>query len=366
MYIFSNIEISHAFEWMAEYTNADRYDVHYVFMNSVIPPLAQRLNEKGFQTHVIKYNGKKDLPVASWNLFRLMKKVKPDIVHTHLFDANIAGLTVAKICGVKKRIYTRHHSTFHHHYHPHGVKYDRYCNSLATHIVAITKNVADVLIKMENVPSKKISIVHHGFDFNNFKTVDAARIQNISDKYNPSKCKPVIGVISRFTEWKGVQYIIPAFKKLLNDYPDAILIFANSGGDYKNEIENLLKDLPANNFKKIGFEQDFIALYKFFDVFVHVPVDAHSEAFGQVYVEALAAQLPCVFTLSGIANDFIKNEANAVVVDYKNENEIYNALVKILNDKNFADRISTQGKKDVAQLFSIERMITQLEKVYEQ
>ena len=41
----------------------------------------------------------------------LLLKIKPHTVHTHLFDANLSGLMAAKLLGIKKRIYTRHHST---------------------------------------------------------------------------------------------------------------------------------------------------------------------------------------------------------------------------------------------------------------
>lgn len=366
MYVFSDIENSHAFEWMAEYTNSEKYNVHYVFMHPHYPQLANRISNLNQPTHFIKYKGKRDLISTLWQLCQLMRKFKPDIVHTHLFEANIAGLTAAWLCGIKKRIYTRHHSTYHHQYHHHAIKYDKYCNYVATHIVAITKNVHDVLVKMENVPAEKITIVHHGFVFKNFKNIDIKRIQNLKKKYDPDDQQPVIGVISRFTKWKGVQYIIPAFKRLLTAYPDALLVLANANGDYKYEIESLLKELPEKNFKTIAFEQDIAALYRFFDIFIHVPVDEHSEAFGQVYVEALASKLPCIFTLSGIANDFIKNDVNAVVVDYKNEIEIHSAIIKILENRKFAERISTAGNADVERLFSIEQMIKQLETIYEQ
>ena len=365
MYIFSGINYSLAFEWMARYTDTVKYDVHYVFLYTDVPLLAKVLNKNNLQTHFIKYRGKKDLPKTTIKLINLLRKIKPEIVHTHLFDANVAGLTAAKLSGIKKRIYTRHHSTYHHTYHPHAVRYDRYCNMLATHIVAITNTVADVLINMEHVSPQKISVVHHGFDISSFENPNESVIGSLKEKYNPHQQRPVIGVISRFTEWKGVQYIIPAFKKLLNNFPDALLMLANATGDYQHEIVKLLKQIPARNYVTIDFEKDIIALYRLFDIFVHVPIDEHSEAFGQVYIEALAAGLPSVFTLSGIANDFIENNVNAAVVTYKNEDEILNAFMRILNDASFAQRIARKGKTDVEKLFGIERMIKELEQVYE-
>ncbi len=313
----------------------------------------------------IPYNDKSDGLKASWAVFKLLIKRRPDIVHTHLFDASFIALPVARLLRIKKRIHTRHHSSFHHQYHPHAVKYDHFINRCSTQIIAITKNVADILIERENVPQQKVFIVNHGFDFSVFNEITISRIDLIKSKYNAEKRSPVIGVISRFTEWKGIQFIIPAFSKLLQQFPDSLLVLANANGDYKTEIELLLKQLPESSYKVIAFEPDVIALYSLFDVFVHVPIDAHSEAFGQVYVEALAAKLPCVFTLSGVANDFIVDGSNAIVVPFQKVEAIHKAVLKIITDKNFATKIGHQGANDVHQLFGIKRMIADLEKVYE-
>jgi len=364
-YIFSCIENSLAFEWMAENINTDKFDVQYVFLNPVVPAIATKFIAIGYNVVFIPYRKKSDSLSAGLALIKMLVKNRPDIVHTHLFDASLIALPIAKLLGIKKRIHTRHHSSFHHQYHPHAVKYDRFINSCSTQIVAITKNVADILIDAEKVPKQKVFIVNHGFDFADFSEVDNSRIDVIKAKYNPEKRRPVIGVISRFTAWKGIQFIIPAFAKLVQQYPESLLVLANANGDYKTEIELLLKQLPEHSYKVITFEPDVIALYSLFDVFVHVPIDAHSEAFGQVYVEALAAHLPCVFTLSGVANDFIVDGVNAVVVPFQDVEAIQNAVIKIISTNDFANHISEQGAKDVRQLFGIKRMIADLEKVYE-
>jgi glycosyltransferase involved in cell wall biosynthesis len=254
---------------------------------------------------------------------KLFFKLKPDVVHVHLIDACLTTMPVAFLMGVKKRIYTRHHSTYHFDYFPHAVKYDKLINSLSTNIIAISKNVENVLVNKENVNSNKVQIIHHGFELNKFVETNSANISILKSKYNPNNKTPVIGVISRFTEWKGVQYIIPAFKKILNDYPDAFIVLANAHGDMEAELFQQLSQLNSDQYCTIKFEKDLYSLYQLFDVFVHVPIDEHSEAFGQTYVEALAAGVPSVFTLSGIASEFVIDRRNAVVVDYKNADAIY-------------------------------------------
>jgi glycosyltransferase involved in cell wall biosynthesis len=165
-------------------------------------------------------------------------------------------------------------------------------------------------------------------------------------------------------ELKGIQYIIPAFSEILKQYPHAHLILANAVGSYQNEIRQLLKSIPAENYTLIKFEKDIFSLYQLFDIFIHVPVDPYVEAYGQVYVEALAAKVPSVFTLSGIAKEFIVNRENALVVDYKNPQEITNAIQTLVNDKDLCNAISTKGFQDVKNRFTLSKMIGALERIY--
>ena len=241
--------------------------------------------------------------------------------------------------------------------------YDKFSNKLATNIVAISPIVKDILVNWEKVPEKKVKIVPHGLPENLFSNINNEDIELIKTKYNFEGYNPVIGVISRFTEWKGVQYIIPAFKLLLDEYPHAKLVLANATGDYENEINNLLMQLHADSYVKINFEPNMPALFKTFDVFVHTPIDNHSEAFGQVYIEALAGGIPMVCTLSGIANECVKHLENAIVVDYKNSKDIYNGMKLILENKNIREKLINNAPLSVKQ-YTIENKFNLLKQIY--
>src|SRR6218665_519893 len=363
-YILSNINKALAFEWIVAELIKEKFGLHFILLNPGASQLESYLKEHNLPADRITYTGKKDLPKAIATIYQLLKKQKPDVVHTHLFDANIAGLSAAWLARVPKRIYTRHHSDYHHIYYPKAVKYDKIVNRLATHIIAISKVVEHVLITKEHVPAKKISIIHHGFQLDAFKNIPAAATEKLKQKYNPGHASPVIGVISRYIELKGIQYIIPAFKKLREAYPGALLVLANTQGEYRAQIKKLLEELPAGSYIEIPFEADIFTLYQLFDVFVHVPVSATCEAFGQTYVEALAAKVPSVFTLSGIANDFIRDRHNVLVLPYRDADAIAAAMKELLADNVLAERLSANGEKDVTSTFGLSRMIGSLEQLY--
>ncbi|MEP7263435.1 MAG: glycosyltransferase family 4 protein, partial [Bacteroidota bacterium] len=236
----------------------------------------------------------------------------------------------------------------------------------STRIVAVTQVVADVLVNLEGVDRSKVVVIHHGFHLENFykRNISSERIDALKVKYNPSSRQPVIGVISRFVEWKGIQYIIPAFQELLQTYPNALLLLANAQGNYSGALNSMLAELPAESYQLISFENDIFALYRLMDVFVHVPVTRDAEAFGQIYIEALAASVCMICTESGVSAEVVSDNFNALVVPHMNSSAILQQLLKLLGNTELQQQLKRNAPASVSDLFSVETMISRLEDLY--
>lgn len=364
-YIISFINKSIAFEWIAEELSKNKYNLSFILLNTVDTELERYLRNNKIPVERVHYGGKKEYFQAFRKVYSLLKQNKIDIVHAHLFDANIVGIVAAYFAGVKKRIHTRHHGTWHHVHFPHAVYYDKLVNRLSTTIVAISKNLMNVLIEMDKANPSKIKLIHHGFKLDLFENIESGRIESLKKKYNPNNKKIVLGVIGRYIDFKGIHFIIPAYKKLLEYYPDMLLILANGVGKYEKIIKKQLEEIPAENYIEVPFENDIFAFYKVFDIFIHTPLDIGSEAFGQTYVEALASEIPSVFTLAGVADEFIVDRKNALVVPFQDSNRIAEAVKELIENPQLRNQLKTQGKKDVWELFTLDKMIQRLESIYD-
>lgn len=364
--VMSDIKKAKEHEWFCERVDRDRFEVIFYQINAKGSEMDSFIRDKGFTTYHGVVNNKLRLVPVIMELIRIIRRHSVEVIHAHLFTASFAGMIAGRLAGVPKRIHTRHHSNFHHTYHRSTVKYDRLINKLSTDIIAISENVLHILTDLEDVPADKIHLIYHGFDISQFRkeNVDRERVAGIADRHAIDLSRPVIGVISRYTHWKGVQYIIPAFRKLLESHPALLLVLANAKGDYKKEITAMLQTLPEDSFIEISFESDSAALYQTFDYFVHVPIDAESEAFGQVYIESLAAGIPSVFTLSGIASEFIRDHKNAIVVPFRSSDDIAKAVEELLNKSVDLSALTARGLSDVEQMFSIDRKVDLLQKLY--
>ena len=366
-YIISQVSHSSLFEWTAMLLDREKYKLTFILMHEQETPFELFLRKEKFNVYRIDFKSKYDIPKCTIHIRNILKKEKIRIVHTHLFEGGLAGMAAAKLAGIPKRIHTRHDATIHHDFHPGAVKYDKVINGLATKIIAITRNVKKILVEMENVPESKVTIIHHGFKLENFSEVSDERKNKITAAYFP-KGKPgfVIGAVSRFIEWKGLQYLIPAFAEIHRANPDTHLLLANAQGPYEAELDKLLEQLPQGSYTKIFFEKDIAALYRLMDVFVHVPVDAQSEAFGQVYIEAMAAGVPSVVTLSGIAPDFIIDGKHALVVPYRDSKAIAEKTAMLQKDPALGKYLAANAAEAITTEFSIGRMIAELERCYDE
>jgi len=363
-YIISDLNYAVAYEWIAKGFFNSEINIDFIFLSKRPPDLIPTIERVGFNCmHIELSEGKLQHFIAFKQLYKILSNGNYQGVHCHLFKANLLGLTVAKLLGIKYRVYTRHHATFHHRYHPKGVLMDRFINSLSTDIIAISKNVEHILLKEEVVSPKKVHYIPHGFDLGAFKEKDERKIDSILKRYGISKEVFRIGIIGRFIKLKGHRYIIDAFKSLHAEDPNTHLILANASGPDEHEIKLLLDSLKPASYTLINFEKDIFSLYHCFNAFVHVPIDERIEAFGQTYVEALAAGVPSVFTLSGIAPEFIVDRENALVVPFKNSQSIHTALKQLIEDEDLKVKMIMQGKLDV-KAFSLKRMLDSLKALY--
>jgi len=329
-YLISDINKAVFFEHTALRLRERGVEISWILINSQDSELANFLEEHRFEVAYLEALS----PLRSFSAIKackaLLEQWNTTVVHCHLGTANWVGLWAGLWAGVSKRIFTRHAGK--------SLKWnykealiDQIQNRLATDIVSISLNIHELLLA-QGVSEKKIHLIHHGFDLQRMQNHDVNEVARIKSFYNPQSKYPIIGVVARWMEWKGIQYIIPAFEKFLEDYPNAKLCLFNASNraEYAQVLKPMLKKLPMGSYESIGFESNVYDLYSLFDLYVHTPVDPYCEAFGQTYIEALAAGVPSIFTLSGVAREFAMDEPLATIVPFRDSEAIYEAMIEIL------------------------------------
>jgi glycosyltransferase involved in cell wall biosynthesis len=350
-------------EWLAREIDRERFEVSFLLVSIAPQPpfLEGYLTELGipFRTLPCKLRPG-DILRTVREIWRHCRRERIEVVHTHIFFASLVGLLGARLAGVPVRVNTRHHASMNH-----GKPFywlDKLTNLLANRIVATSELLRRVL-EREKAPARKIRLIRLGIDLERFHQVAAEEVTALARKYNPAGKSPVVGVIARHIEAKGIQYVIPAFRRLLDQYPQAFLVLAYASGPYHGALQELLAQVPADRYLQIAFEENVAALYRIFDVFVHAPTGEEEESFGLTYVEALASGVPSIFTMAGIAPEFLVDRRNALIVAHRSSDQIHDALLTLLGDPALRDALSRAGRES-AEIFDLKRMVRELEDLY--
>ena len=352
------------FKWLAE-------EVHkhpgmkftFIAMCSERPVMLDEMKERNCDCVWVKYDNKDrkaGMIKAFFELLKLFRKLKPDVVHTHLFDDSFPGLLAAKIAGVKKRVITKQDTTFHWYYAPKWVWADRFNNRNATHLIAVTEENKEFILNSERADPKKIRLAHNGFPFDLMTNQSDETKRKYIEKYG-LQGKIVVGTVSRLIEWKGYVHIINAAERLVVKYPQIHFLFIGEGMQ-KKELENLIAEKKLQNHITLtGWidRADIPSLYGIMDVYAHA---AKFEPFGFVIIEAMFNGVPVVSTATGVAKDAIVHEENGYLVAYKNMELLANGIEFML--ENDGKAMGIKGTESALKTFQFEQMFDRYKNIY--
>jgi glycosyltransferase involved in cell wall biosynthesis len=295
-----------------------------------------------------------------------MTRAKPKVVITLGQTATLVGLSGAFLTSRCLRVYFRQHTSsnkagkF-----SKGNLYDNMSNFLAQEIIVSNKNTYSYLVTNENVPESKISICEFGFDVESFVEKNFNSIDLMKTKYDLHNSNFVVGVVSRITPIKGLEFTFQAFKNFLNFYPDSILVLANAMDAELSDLEKLISLIPKDNLRILEREIDMVSVYACMSTLVHVPISSSVESYGLVYVEAFLSRLPAIITISGIAEQIAEPEVNCLAVEYQNSNQIFESLIRLRENDELRIYLGQNAFNSVSFL-TLDRMNTQFRRFLQQ
>lgn len=342
--------------WFAERASKDpNIKVSFICLFPAPPQMIEDVKQFGWKCYWLKFDHtkrKRGFIKLVPQLFFLLRKLKPDIVHTHLFDDALPTLIAARLSNVKIRINTKADSSYHYFFHRKWFIFDLFNNFNSTHLVAISEESKKFIMEVEKAENSKVTLIHHGIPFEKL-TKQSEEVKNklITDFH--LKDKLVIGTISRLIEWKGYRYIIGAAEIIVATYPNAVFLFVGQG-EQENEIRNLIRSKNLeNNIILTGWidREQIPSLYGIMDIYIHA---ASREPFGFVIAEAMANGIPMVTTKTGAALDAIHHLKNGYLVEEKKSEEIAAGIIYLL--KHDRKEIGQSAKQTATEMYNFEKM----------
>jgi glycosyltransferase involved in cell wall biosynthesis len=283
-------------------------------------------------------------------LARLLGSEQPDLLHTHLPRADFAGAiahwlqpSIPWVCSVHN-IYGPHWS---------GRRTLPLLNWVwrrADAVIAISHAVEDWLTQERRVPAAKVRVIYYGIEPELF-----ARPETDLRKTCRLDEDTVIGSIGRLEHRKAHDCLIRAMPDVLERAPHtALLVAGHDPTGYSECLQELINDLGLQeHVRLVGFQRDVPAFLQSVDVFA---LASHSEGFGQVVIEAMAAAKPVVVRQVPPLTEIVIDRESGLLVDPDDPQAFANALVWLLTHREVAQHMGSRGQERVWQRFSAVRM----------
>jgi glycosyltransferase involved in cell wall biosynthesis len=333
-----------------------RQSIAYLHERPVSRTLRGEFEKAGVPTIPVRANGRYD-PTFPFAVHRVVDRLNPDILHTHLPRADLAGGYLR----LRRRLPWV--VSMHNIYGPHSWSgaallplLGRVWRSADT-VIAISQAVKDWLVGAHGVRGDRVRVIHYGIDPAPF----AAPPEDAKARWNLSG-RPVVTAIGRLTPHKGFATLISAWKTVRPELPDAVLAIA--GWDvrgYRSILEAQIEALGLRDaVRLVGFVDDVPAFLAAGDVFVH---PSRSEGFGQVVIEAMAAARPVVALRIPPLTEVVVDGETGFLVPPGDANAMGAALRRLLSDPGSAE-LGVRGRARALEHFSASRMAEQTLEVY--
>ncbi|MGC8976844.1 MAG: glycosyltransferase family 4 protein [Candidatus Ratteibacteria bacterium] len=223
-------------------------------------------------------------------------------------------------------------------------------------VIVVSKALKEYAVKKLRVPEDKIRIVYNGIDINDF----------LIEREFKNKNEWKIGMVGRFSILKGHFYFVEAIENLIKEGIKNIkgLIYGAGSKNFKMKLKNLIKKKNLDSFIEIIEKKNSKEIMKEIDILVVPSIEP--EGFGRVVVEGMVSGIPVIATNIGGVCEIIEDSKTGFLVEPKNSKKISEKIKEIINDKNLYKKISREGQKFGIENFSVEKMVKETLKVYEE
>jgi len=285
---------------------------------------------------------------AAWRLSRLLKRLRPDVVHAHdphgVAMAALA-LSMSTEPAAPPLVAARRVD-----FHIKGNALSRWKYRQVDCFVCASEAIRQMLIA-DGIPAARAVTIHEGIDLGRVAAAPAADLH--ADLWLPHHA-PIVGNVAALVPHKGQRHLIEAAAIVTKKVPDARFVIAGEG-ELRAVLERQIKDhrLEKHVFLA-GFRPDILSVHKAFDIFVMSSV---TEGLGTSLLDAMACGKPIVATRVGGMPEVVIDGLTGLLVAPRDHEAMADAIVTLLRDDALRTRMGAAGQVRVREKFSAERMV---------
>jgi glycosyltransferase involved in cell wall biosynthesis len=315
---------------------------------------------------------------AYFEIKRIIKEFKPDIVHTHAAKSGALGRLAASRAGVPVIVHTFHGHVFHSYFG--GFKswifqqVERFLARKTTKIVTISDaqryEIAEVF---KIAPLSKFTVIPLGFDLNKFQTNQKEKRAAFRTEFRISDDTVCIGIIGRLVPVKNHALFLRALRYLKDNARQKYCAFIVGDGESRTELEQMATESGLSfsstppQYKTpsdiifTSWRHDIDCVNAGMDI---IALTSFNEGTPVSLIEAQAANKAIVSTRVGGIGDIVIENKTALLSALEDEELFFKNLLKLVEDTYFRASIGQNGFEFVTKRFSYQRLVDDIRGLY--
>jgi len=301
-------------------------------------------------------------------LIRLIRTMRPEIVHTHSSKAGILGRLAARLLHTPVIIHTIHGLPFHPFQGPllnwAFVALERRAAKWTDKLICVADAMRDQALAAGVASAEKFITIYSGMEVEDFLK-ESGEGQKVRQEFGIPLDVPVVGKIARLFPLKGYEYVLRAIPQVLARFPKTRFLFVGDG---------ILKEALEKEALEKGFAKNIIfaglvepkkipAFLKAMDVVVHASL---REGLARVLPQALISGKPVIsYDVDG-AREVVLPGKTGWLLPPKSVDELAGAVIEALSHPEMARKMGQTGRRLFTERFRTEVMVERIARLYEE
>ncbi|MDD2200247.1 MAG: glycosyltransferase family 4 protein [Bacteroidales bacterium] len=288
---------------------------------------------------------------ALWSFYRLCKKEKPLMVHSHTPKAGIVGMLGAQLAGVPIRLHTVTGLPL---MEVTGIKrrvlnfVEKLTYSCAKKVYPNSEGLCDFILENKFTNKDKLKIIangsSNGIDTSFFEPEQITQEQQnqLKDDLNIFESDFVFVFVGRLVRDKGINELVSVFSKLIDKNVKLLLV-----GPFEEDLNPLqpetLDEIHSNkHIIYVGWQNDVRPYFAISDALVF---PSYREGFPNVIMQAGAMGIPSIVTNINGCNEIIIDNENGIIIPPKDEKKLFEAMLSFLDNPSEVERMASKSRK---------------------
>lgn len=297
--------------------------------------------------------------ISLLKLIRLIRRLRPQLVHTHTSKAGFIGRLAARLCGVPHIVHTVHELPQNAAHSPWLIKFYQCLEKFAAqylcdHLITVSQPNYRQITSLGIASPEKLTLIREGLDHSKYEPYHRQSAPGqrsaaeIRAEFAVPDGAPLICSVGRLEEAKGHSDLLRAFQQVSAILPQARLVIVG-GGRLQEQLQKEILELGLQGHAVLaGWRDDMLDILAACDLYA---LASHYEGLGIATMEAMALERPVVCTGVGGVLDVVSDGVTGHLVPAHHPQAFAEKMLDLLNNPDKARQFAKAGYRRVQEEF---------------